>query len=215
LFSPRPRILIYPALVLRRNDGALLTVIESTEPLELSYHRWIEDLYLALEPHLIEVAAAAEALLARVNEQLGHDVPTSNLDKFPGYPIDPSEAGVKSKSLVKRHPTAFDHWVLITGTATHFLKAAPEIACRYHRWKACDDDNEGHEAGIISVPRTGKPRSFFIDEQPHHCAHQGIQDRRETRCQIPLIDEHICCKSCLFETVCWTGVQRPPLPCGR
>ncbi|WP_084805760.1 hypothetical protein [Duganella sp. HH105] len=215
LFSLRPRILIYPAIVLRRDDDALLTVIESAEPLELTYRRGIEDLNQALEPHLVEVASAAEALLRRVNEQLGRDVPTSSLDEFPGYPISAGTDGIKRKSLVRRHPTALDHWVLITGKATHFLKAAPEIACRFHRWKECHAEGEAGDTGAVSMPRTGRPRSFFIDEQPHHCAHQGIQDRRETRCQIPLIDERICCKSCLFATVCWTSAQRPPLPCGR
>lgn len=215
LFSPRPRILIYPALVLRRNDDALLTVIEGAEPLELSYRRDIEDLNHALEPHLGEVTAAAEALLKRVNEQLGRDVPTSTLDEFPGYPISAGMDGIKSKSLVKRHPTALDHWVLITGKATHFLKTAPVIACRFHRWKECREEGEADDGGAISMPRTGKPRSFFFDEQPHHCAHQGLQDRRQTRCQIPLIDERICCKACLFEPICWPGAQRAPLPCGR
>ena len=215
LFSPRPRILVYPALVLRRNDGALLTVIEGAEPLELSYNRAVEDMNLALEPHLTLVANVAEALLRRVNEHLGRDVPTSSLDEFPGYPSNSGEVGVRSKLLVRRHPTALDHWLLITGTATHFLKLAPEVACRYHRWRECHADGEGGETGAISMPRTGKPRSFFIDEQPHHCAHQGIQDRRESRCQIPLIDERVCCKACLFETLCWTSTRRPPLPCGR
>lgn len=113
------------------------------------------------------------------------------------------------------HLDSAHHWVLITGKATHFLKAAPEIACRFHRWKECHAEGEADDTGAISMPRTGRPRSFFIDEQPHHCAHQGIQDRRETRCQIPLIDERICCKSCLFATVCWPSSQRPPLPCGK
>lgn len=215
LFSPRPRILIYPALVLRRNDGALLTVIEGADPLELSYRRGVEDLNHALDPHVGEVATAAEALLRRVNEQLGRDVRTSTLDEFPGYAISAGTDGMKSKSLVKRHPTALDHWVLITGKATHFLKTAPEIACRFHRWKECHSGGNADDAGAISMPRTGKPRSFFFDEQPHHCAHQGLQDRREARCQISLIDERICCKSCLFATVCWPSAQRPPLPCGR
>ena len=96
LFSPRPRILIYPALVLRRNDDALLTVMESAEPLELSYRRGIEELNHALEPHVGEVAAAAEALLKRVNEQLGRDVPTSTLDEFPGYPISAARTASKA-----------------------------------------------------------------------------------------------------------------------
>lgn len=214
LFSPRPRILAYPALVLRRDDGALLTVIEGTEPLELSYSRTVEDLNIALEPHVNQVANAAQALLRRVNQHLDRNLPVSSLDEFPGYPISAGEVGVRSKLFVRRHPTALDHWVLVTGTAAHFLKVAPEVACRYHRWRECHADGEGGEAGAISMQRTGKPRSFFIDEQPHHCAHQGIQDRREKLCQIPLIDERVCCKACLFETICWTSAQRPPLPCG-
>jgi len=215
LFSPRPRILIYPALVLRRDDDALITVIDGVDPLELSYRRDIEDLSKALEPHLCEVDVAAKALYRRVNEQLGRDVPTATLDEFPGYPIGATTDGIKSKSFVKRYATALDHWVLITGMVTHFLKMAPDIVCRFHRWRECHLEGEADDGGAILMPRTGKPRSFFFDEQPHHCAHQGIQDRRQTRCQIPLIDERICCEACLFEPICWPNVQRPPLPCGR
>ena len=214
VFIRRPRILVYPALVLQRNDGALLTVLERSDPLELSYQRGIDDLELALEPHFGEVAAAAEALLTRTGEQLGLELQPSALDDFPGYPINTNVDRVKSKSLIKRHAIEPDVWVLITGQATHFLKPVPDVACRYHRWSACHAAGEAIGKAAVSMPEIARPRSFFTDDQPHHCAHQGLKDRREGRCQIPLIDERLCCKSCLFAPVCWPGAQQTPLPCG-
>lgn len=215
IFGKRPRILIYPALVLQRNDGALLTVIESSASLELPYRREIDDLVQALERHLSEVAAAAETLLKRSGEQLGVDLLPSSLEDFPGYPINTKSDRAKSKSLIKRHPTEPDVWMLATGQATHFLKPAPDVMCRYHRWSACHATGEAIGTAAVSMPRIDNPRSFFVDDQPHHCAHRGLQDRREARCQLPLIDERFCCASCLFAPVCWPGAQLPPLPCGK
>ncbi|MBU2803631.1 hypothetical protein ACQUQQ_00980 [Acidithiobacillus ferrooxidans] len=213
-FTKRPRILVYPALVLQRNDGALLTVLENSDPLYLSYQNGIDDLEQALEPHLGEVAAAAEALLKRTGEQLGLELQPSALDDFPGYPINTNVDRVKSKSLIKRHAIEPDVWMLITGQVTHFLKPMPDVACRYHRWSACHAADEAIGTAAVSMPQIARPRSFFTDGQPHHCAHQGLKDRREGRCQIPLIDERLCCKSCLFAPVCWPGTQLTPLPCG-
>jgi len=210
----RPRILVYPALVLHRNDGALLTVIETSEPLELGYQSGIDNLDQALEPHLTAVAAAAETLRRRVGGHLGLELRPAAFDAFPGYPLDTDADRTKSKSLIKRHPTEPDVWMLITGQATHFLKPTPDLACRFHRWRACQNEGEAIHTGAVSMPRIAPPRSFFTDEQPHHCAHQGLQDRRNARCQIPLIDEQLCCRSCLFVSVCWPGAQLPPLPCG-
>ena len=213
-FTKRPQILVYPALVLQRNDGALLTVLENSDPLYLSYRNGIDDLEQALEPHLGEVAAAAEALLKRTGEQLGLELQPSALDDFPGYPINTNVDRVKSKSLIKRHAIEPDVWMLITGQVTHFLKPMPDVACRYHRWSACHAADEAIGTAAVSMPQIARPRSFFTDGQPHHCAHQGLKDRREGRCQIPLIDERLCCKSCLFAPVCWPGTQLTPLPCG-
>ena len=214
VFTRRPRILVYPALVLQRNDGALLTVLERSDPLEISYQRDIDDLEKALEPHLGEVAAAAEALLKRTGEQLGLELQPSAIDDFPGYPINTNDDRVKSKSLIKRHATEPDVWVLVTGQATHFLKPAPDVACRYHRWHACYAAGQAIGTAAISMPQIAQPRSFFTDDQPHHCAHQGLKDRRERRCQIPLIDERLCCKSCHLAPVCWPDALRAQLPCG-
>jgi hypothetical protein len=213
-FIRRPRILVYPALVLQRNDGALLTILEHIDPFDLFYQPSIDNPELALEPHLDKVAAAAEALLKLTGKQLGLELQPSALDDFPGYTINTKVDRVMSKSLIKRYPKEPDAWVLITGHATHFLKLAPDVACRYHRWGACHDAGQAIGTNAVSMPRIVPPRSFFTDGQPHHCAHQELKDRRDARCQIQLIDERICCKSCLFASVCWPGPQRSSLPCG-
>jgi hypothetical protein len=158
IFTKRPRIHVYPALVLQRNDGALITVLEHTNPLELTYPSGgDEDGAPTLGPHLAEVAAAGEALLKRTGEQLGRELRPSPLDDFPGYPINTKSDRAKRKSMIKRHPTEPDIWVLITGEATHFLKPAPDMACKYHRWTACQAVGEAIGTGAISMPRTAPP----------------------------------------------------------
>ncbi|MFI4973437.1 MAG: hypothetical protein ACHP84_02735 [Caulobacterales bacterium] len=211
----RPRILVYAALVLQRNDGALVTVLDHNNALDLSYQRGNDDLATALLPHLGEVEAAAAALLAQTGQQLGVNLQPASIDGFPGYPIDAKADQVKSKSLLKRHPVQPDVFMLVTGQATHFLKQAPVIECTFHRWATCNAQGQASAQGAISMPMMASPRSFFTDEQPHHCAHQGLHDRREARCQVPLIDERICCQSCIYAPVCWPGAQQPPLPCGN
>ena len=205
-----PRILVYPALVLQRNDGALLTVLENRDPFDLCYQRGSNN----LEPHLAAVSAAVDTLLKRTGEQLGCELQPSTLDDFPGYPIETNIGRVNSKSLIKRHATEPDVWVLITGQATHFLKPAPDVACRYHRWSTCHAADEAIGTAAVSMPQIGRLRSFFTDDQPHHCAHQGLKDRREGRCQILVIDERLCCKVCHLAPVCWPSAQLLPLPCG-
>jgi len=211
----RPRIVVYAALVLQRNDGALVTVLDPNNQLDLSYQRGSDDLAIALLPHLGEVEAAAAGLLAQTSEQLGVNLQPASIDGFPGYPIDATADRLKSKSLLKRHPVEPDVWMLVTGQATHFLLSAPDIVCVFHRWAACHAQGQASAQGAISMPKMAEPRSYFTDEQPHHCAHQGLHDRREARCQVPLIDERLCCRACIYAPVCWPGAQQPPLPCGE
>ena len=215
IIGQRPRILIYPALVLQRNDKALVTVIGNSSPLELAYRRDIGDLRLALKPHLEEVATAAKALLQDTGDLLQCELHPSSVETFPGYEIDAGSDRVKTKSLIKRYRMEPDAWLLITGQRTHFMELAPNVACKYHRWSACHANGEAIGTAAVSMPQIAKPRSFFVDDQPHHCAHQGLQDRRKARCQLLLIDERFCCASCLFALVCWPGNQQPPLPCGK
>jgi hypothetical protein len=69
-------------------------------------------------------------------------------------------------------------------------------------------------SSAVSRPVLSTPRVLFIDETPHHCAHRDVMDRKQTRCQIHMIDASLCCRGCTFASDCWPGDTRPPLPCG-
>jgi len=170
MFAKRPRILVYPSLVLLRNDGALVTVLDHAA-LDLFYARGADDLELALKPHLNEVADAARRLLDRTAEQLGVRLDAAPLDAFPGYPIDNRMDRAKVKSWIKRHPMEPDIWMVVTGQATHFVGAAPDIACNYHRWKGCDNAGEAIGQGAVSNPRASAA-------SPHQLGHGR-------RCKLP------------------------------
>lgn len=213
IFARRPRIQVYPAIVLRRDDGALLTVLEEN-PLEIPYKPDVKDLLKYLELHFIEVKDAAEKLLKSTGLQLDDlELHPSALNNFPGYQTDPTE----TKSLIKKHASEPDVWVLVTGSETHFLRPTSDAVCQcqYHQWGVCRGEGAAIGSGAVSMQQTSNPRSFFTDDQSHHCAHQKLHDRRKLRCQIYLIDERLCCKACVFTSICWPGLQQPPLPCDR
>lgn len=205
LFTPRPRILIYPALFVTRTDGALFTVIHNETPVELDYRRNDDDIE-TLAPHLDEVRALGATLVAACARELGGELTLAELSAFPGFRNDRL-----SKSPVDALPEA-DEWLVATGSATHFLLADPRVQeCKYHAWAECGADATMNSA--ISA-RTVNPPAFFVDTQRHHCAHQIVQDRREARCLIQAIDSRTCCQACVFLEQCWTEDERAALPCG-
>lgn len=206
LFTPRPRILIYPALFVARKDGAVFTVIHSETPVELGYQE-DDNGTETLAPHLDEVRAHAAELIEACGIELGGVLTLADLSKFPGFRRDRM-----TKDPVNALPEA-DEWLVATGDATHFLLAEPRVQeCRYHNWIDCGANAAMQSA--ISV-RTVHPPAFFVDTQRHHCAHQVVQDRREARCFIQAIDSRTCCQACVFLEQCWTEEERMALPCGQ
>lgn len=206
LFAPRPRISVYPAAFVVRQDDALYTVIDNDTPLELDYQRDDNGGY-TLAPHLAAIHARSSALLAACSQELGGALPTPPLAAFPGFPSDAMARTVVGEL------TEANEWLIATGNSTHFLIAEPRLpGCRFHTWAECGADATGQSA--ISV-RSLKPRAFFIDSQRHHCAHQVVQDRRVRRCLIQAIDSRICCQACVFLDRCWSQAEKAALPCGR
>ncbi|WP_122588519.1 hypothetical protein [Pseudomonas viridiflava] len=207
LFTPTPRILIYPAIFIVRTDKVVYTVIRNATHRTLDY---VVDSHgvLTLAQHLDEVRQHAEALIESCGMELGGTLVAAELSEFPGFPSNeiPQKA-------VKAIGTVGDDWLVATGGDTHFLLAEPRVTdCRYHRWSQCGADAALQSA--ISI-RSVDPPSFFIDEQRHHCAHQVVQDRREDRCLIKGIDSRTCCQACVFYEKCWTEEEMAALPCGR
>jgi len=207
LFTPRPRILIYPAIFIVRKDDAVYTVIRGAIHCELDYIAdpdGVETLAL----HLDEVRQHAEALIESCGMELGGELVVAELSQFPGFPSNeiPQKA-------VKAIGTVGDEWLVATGGEAHFLLLEPRVRdCRYHSWNQCGTDAALQSA--ISI-RSVNPPSFFVDDQRHHCAHQVVQDRRENRCLIKGIDTRTCCQACVFYEKCWTDEEKAALPCGR
>jgi hypothetical protein len=206
LFARRPRILLYPALFLARNDGAVFTVIDDDEHVELDYVR-DEAGANTLAPHLESVRARTVKLLAACAAELQGTLAASELAAFPGFPTkDMNKALVHSL-------TAANEWLVATGSAEHYLLAEPRVQnCRFHSWAECGADAALQSA--LSV-RSVDPRVFFTDTQSHHCAHQVVLDRRHSRCLIQAVDSRTCCQACVYLDHCWTAVERAALPCGH
>ncbi|MBD9609545.1 hypothetical protein [Pseudomonas sp. PDM08] len=206
LFTPRPRILIYPTLFIARKDDAVYTVIRNDTHVELGYERNADGVE-TLAPHLDEVRAHGAALIEACSIELGGALAAGELSAFPGFPNDG-----RPQEPVKQLAEA-DDWLIATGSAAHFLLPEPRVRdCRYHSWNECGADAAMQSA--ISI-RSVDPPAFFVDTQRHHCAHQVVQDRRDNRCLIQGIDSRTCCQACVFYERCWTQAERVALPCGR
>lgn len=206
LFTRRPRILIYPALFVVRNDGAVYTVIYNENPVDLFYQQNDQG-GDTLSPHLDAIQARNASLLSACEAELGGALPVAGISAFPGFRSDGME-----KMLVSGLVEA-DEWLVVTGNAAHFLLSEPRVeGCRFHSWENCGDDAALESA--ISVP-TLDPPAFFVNAQPHHCANRIVQDRREGRCLIQAIDSRTCCQACVYLDHCWDENERAGLPCGK
>lgn len=206
LFVRRPRILVYPALFVAREDSAVFTVIDNDTPVELDYQT-VEDGIETLAPHLDTIQTRSAALIATCEAELGGKLPLAELSAFPGF-----RSNGMAKALVGGLAEA-DEWLVATGSAAHFLLVEPRIQeCRFHRWAEC-----GADAALQSAisARSVEPPAFFVDAQRHHCAHQVVQDRRDGRCLIQAIDSRVCCQACVYLEHCWTAEERAALPCGN
>jgi hypothetical protein len=218
-----PRILVYPAILVERSDQNFFTVIDAELPtvMKLSPDAAGED---DLAEHVAEVAAQADTLLQRCSNELGIALVPRDLAAFPGFPKT-AELEIKQgmglpleregKIVVRLVRGAGDHWLAVTGSAQHYLRARPIVDCRFHAWAQCRA--EGHQSGsnAINSPATESPRAFFVDTRLHHCAHQIVLDRRARRCHIDAIDARTCCRACAYQNLCWPAQELAALPCGK
>ena len=214
VFGRKPRVLIYPALVLRGADNMLLTVLEESEESLLAYTKDETTDALSLGPHVDKLAAGAATLLARTGVQLDLELRPAPIVDFPGFLREPMHKPAVTRPLARANPRERDNWIIVTGQATHFVKTGPDVDCNFHKWSVCNGARMAAGSSAVSRPVLSTPRVLFIDETPHHCAHRDVMDRKQTRCQIHMIDASLCCRGCTFASDCWPGDTRPPLPCG-
>lgn len=220
LIGQRPLILLYPALLVERDDRALFTVIDADDGIQLQETR-LQDGEDVLAPHIDNVAAGAQALLQSCSNHLGVAIAPSELDTFLGFP-DTSvvaaaglELGAPQKLFVRPIRTSSDQWLAVTGNLPHYLLAEPVLACRFHSWSECRSKNQAIGVSAVGSPSIERPRAFFVDAKPHHCANRSLDLRRENRCHIRAIDSRTCCRACVYQSVCWFGNDAATLPCGQ
>ncbi|TDY85007.1 UNVERIFIED_ORG: hypothetical protein DFO49_5057 [Herbaspirillum seropedicae] len=213
-FGLRPRVLVYPALVLLGTDDMLLVVLQEADdsPLEYSVDQLTS--LESLNPHLLKLEEGAADLLAQTAANLGMELRPAPIGAFPGFRREKLHGAAVSRPLVRSNPRGRDNWIIVTGQATHFVFGEPDIGCRFHKWSVCNTDHRASGTSAVSRPLMTKPRALFVDEKPHHCAHSDVMLRKQPRCQIHMIDSNLCCRSCTLSSDCWPGSTQPPLPCG-
>ncbi|WP_315730730.1 MULTISPECIES: hypothetical protein [unclassified Bradyrhizobium] len=211
-FDAFPQINLYPAVILERRDGQLISIIDSRQSRIQMPHN-----YNDLERHFQEVDANSVALLGIVNTELNASLPSSPLSQFPGFPTlkNSSVPAVASRATAFLKPSAKpDEFLLVTGTNTHYCLPHPTVdPCAGHSWSDCLTLHENKLSAPV-VSRSYEPASFFTTLELHHCAHRSVHDRREPHCQVAPFEEFLCCRACIFEQTCWPAADLNRLPCG-
>ncbi|WNN53248.1 hypothetical protein RIN66_04075 [Hafnia alvei] len=213
LYCPRPRILVYPALILQRIDDAFITITNGNKELTLNYTKNSENTD-DLTVHLEQVTDNIKELHQACEDELDDTLSISSLSQFPGFPGVSFTEATNSPQMVKRINGEANEWLVLTGTEKHYLRNTPVIhSCLFHSWSACHLKGCAKGTSAISTPSTD-PHIIFIDTQIHHCAHQEIFDRKERKCHIFSIDEQVCCQVCHYFSQCWSPAEQAKLPCG-
>jgi hypothetical protein len=211
-FDSFPQINLYPAILVQRQDGVLIAVLDSRrERLSIS-HRYDD-----LGEHIAMAEQASNSLLDSVKRELGIALAPSPLNSFAGFPsgsrLNAAPIGPTSSEFLRSSARA-NEFLLLTGTESHYLLAQPVVqACSGHSWSDCHALRENQNDAPI-MERRFKPASFFTTNEPHHCAHRQVHQRRDRRCQISPFEEFLCCRACTFQTICWTQQELAQLPCG-
>lgn len=221
-FSIEPQIHLYPSILLVRSDGQLVSILGSKERFSIPH----DEKPATLIEHCEAVASASQALLEELSIETGVPLAPSPLADFPGFPRRPKsrllplgsgcseQLGAQEVLYVDMDGDKPGEGIVATGTNTHILLAQPTLECRFHEWATCRANGGAVTPYAITV-RSINPRSFFKDGEQHHCSHQGMHDRRDSRCKIDVLDKYLCCKVCIFQRICWTDQPILPLPCGQ
>jgi hypothetical protein len=105
--------------------------------------------------------------------------------------------------------TGGPEYLVVTGLES-FYKANSRDGeeCEFHLWK--NARAQGSAAQLPHFQPTAT--SFTEDGQVCHCAHEDLRFRRKSRCQLEVLESHMCCRVCIFHSDCWTGDSQI-LPC--
>jgi hypothetical protein len=217
-----PVISVIPLVLIRSIDNTWIRVASEGPAILLP------DKYVDLSRHLEEVDLVAKQLLERVNNYLGRTLEPVSIEVH--YADTGSFDDIKG---IQELDGDKDHYVLVTGIMTHYLRREPRVPnCRYHDFALTREDRLGGSLLAVYAKSTLNPRAYFVSKEAHHCAHPDVhrmrsapvteenKDRSSRRswgegdafCEIAPFEQYLCCRTCSFESVC-TKSELLPLPC--
>jgi hypothetical protein len=213
---------VYPALILESGDrifGVARFALLLEEPRDQG----------KLDGFLVELRLQGEQVERDLLRAFGRsDLSASPLADFPPYRTNigqpdsmtvPEEIGqpatgseaTRLRGVVRStgEPTAIYEFLVVTGQAW-FYKLAPTNECLFHSFR------EARAQGVSALEgRFGAVMTSYTEtDQPRHCEHSPFRlGLRAERCEVASIETHLCCKTCLFEPLCWEGdTARRPCP---
>ena len=220
IFNPKPIIKVAPVLFLRSIYGSWLRVENPPAEFEIPHARD------ELQEHLENLESAGTDLLSEVNCRLRIALQPASLSRH----YDDEDTFNALHGIVE---CSDDEYRIVTGDETHYIRKSPSIQkCPYHDWSACNTQKNASIPGPI-MTRSIKPRSFFVSGEINHCAHKDVSSAKAAQitntnrtrcgqrsgrdgdafCEIWHFEEHLCCRTCVFEEVC-TKADVFKLPCG-
>jgi hypothetical protein len=204
-WTPQPSIQVNAWLIVQRRDGAMFMI----RPRDVAFTLPTNDKFIG--EHFDEMEARSNAMLAELDAAYGTALPLpSPIGEFPNFANDGHGLPVK------RSDTNGSNYIVATGIASHYLRPAPVVDCRFHNHETCrlagvnDDD-------MPVIKRSYERKSFFITDEPHHCAHRKIKfaKKSDPPCPLAVFEEKLCCRACTLQDWCWSAEKLRLAPCGR
>ncbi|WP_186084695.1 hypothetical protein [Burkholderia gladioli] len=212
---------VYPALVLE-SASRIFGVARFAAPLEEPRD---QD---GLKSFLAALRSQGDAFERELLRAFGRlDVSASTLANFPTYRAEMGqsvgampllmEAGLTDanaevgqlRGLVRwtGEPTAPHEFLVVTGQVW-FYKLERVADCVFHSFRGARDKGVAAAEGRFGAVLT----SYTETDQACHCEHDAFRvGLRTGRCEVAPIETHLCCKACIYESLCWEsdGARRP------
>ena len=222
-YERTPVIKVLPILYLRTQFDTWL-LVESNNPCKMPFE--MEN----LADHLNEVQQIASNLLSKLNTNLNTNLIPTTIESYFEDTVSFEILHCVTAHRIQSHPE-HDEYLIITGQYTHYFKLIPTVLnCPHHTWALSKQKNV---ASLVSIQsRSVEPRSFFKDNEIHHCNHLEVENAKSSQitsqnsdrcglrsgsnydafCEIWKFETRLCCRTCVFENVC-TKTQVFNLPC--
>ncbi len=159
--------------------------------------------------NMVELSGRASRLL----EQLGTQAVVNLMPASEFSSRERANARIpKFPSTVLFRRVSNDGYLLVLGEKSKmFVDDKSYDGCAFHSHGKCAED--GMAAGDVPIVSPSvNPPAYFPSGSPMHCAHGLVHSLRAKKCEISLIETHLCCRKCAMQESCWPEGMTA-LPC--